>query len=87
VPFAFIILAIIAVEILFSETPRHIIFSAYMLSFIIIYILTILIIYILSLSEGKKSKAQIKEEIIHELKSTWKGAVFGIIFGLILVLI
>ena len=86
-PFAFIILAIILVEILFSETSPYIIFSVYMLSFIIIYCLTILLIYFLSLSEHLKDKEEIKNEIIHELKSTWKGAVLGILFGLFLVLI
>ena len=86
-PFAFIILAIIVVEILFSETSPYIIFSVYMISFAIIYCLTISIIYVLSQSESKKDKAMIKEEITYELKSTWKGAVLGILFGLFLVLI
>lgn len=87
VPFAFVIFAIIAVETLFSETSPYIIFSIYVLSFIIIYCLTILIIYLLSISESPKTKEEIKNEIVRELKSTWKGAVFGILFGLILVLI
>lgn len=87
VPFAFVILAIIVVEVLFSEKPKYIIFSIYMVSFAVIYALTILLVYILSFSESSKTQTEIKNEIIHELRGTCKSTALGILFGLFLVLI
>lgn len=86
-PFTFIVLAIILVETLFYNTSRYVIFVLYMVSFAAVYALTVIVIYILSLSEAKEDKDGIRKEIIRELKSTWKDAVLGILFGLVLVLI